>query len=198
MELMLVLAVIVVVTAMTAPALYRPLQNYKLKKGADHVRAIMGKAQLRAIKSGQVQAMLFLPGSGDLLVQTHTTDQDIIEFSPQSVAGMQPATTIAPMATLSPLAEKLPEGVTFVVSQTTGDLRDQLTQQSSLQGAAMDSTMLASAGIPLMFYPDGTSTTARLILTNGLDAFVVLDLRGLTGVAQVSDLLRAEELGDLQ
>jgi prepilin-type N-terminal cleavage/methylation domain-containing protein len=88
LELMLVLAVIVVVTAMAVPALYRPLQNYKLKKGADHVRAIMGKAQLRAIKSGQVQVMLFLPGSGDLLVQTHATDQDIIEFSPQSVAGM--------------------------------------------------------------------------------------------------------------
>ena len=193
LELMLVLAVLVVLMAMVAPSLHRPLQNYKLRKGADHVLAILGKAQLRAIRSGQVQVMLFMPGTGQLMVQTFATDQDMIEFSSQTMTpGMQPI-TIEPIVALSPLMETLPDGVVFVEAQTTDDIRDQLTQQQTSQGA-MNQTMLSQSGIPLMFYPDGTSSTARLILTNGLDAFVVLDLRGLTGVANVSGLLSAEEV----
>jgi Arc/MetJ family transcription regulator len=44
-----------------------------------------------------------------------------------------------------------------------------------------------------VFYPDGTATDARLVLTNER-AFVELQLRGLTGFSRASELLAQEEL----
>ena len=50
------------------------------------------------------------------------------------------------------------------------------------------------AADPILFYPDGTSATARIVLGNSRNHFVVVELRGLTGIARSSDLLTAEEL----
>lgn len=213
-ELLLVLALLVVLAALAAPALNRPLLNYKLRKGGEQVRTLFGKAQMRAIRSGQTQVLVFMPGSGLVQIQTFSTAQDMIESSPQAVmgvaqtgvsqAGAMPSQTgITTGATvLPPITDELPEGVLFVEALKTGDVRDQLVQQNnndagltSPLGGGVD--LLTQGGIPLMFYPDGTSSTARVVVTNGQDAFVVLDLRGLTGVASVSDLLSQSELNDL-
>ena len=45
----------------------------------------------------------------------------------------------------------------------------------------------------IVFYPDGTTTDASLVLTNER-FFVELRLRGLTGQSQASDLLSQQEI----
>ena len=47
---------------------------------------------------------------------------------------------------------------------------------------------------PIFFYPDGTSSTARLFVKNQRERYVKLTLRGLTGVVYVSGLLSGEQL----
>jgi len=203
-ELLLVLALMVVLAAIAIPAMHGPMQNYKLRKSADQVRTLFGKAQMRAIRSGQTQVLVFVPGSGQVQIQTFYSDQDMVDASPQNVVlGAPQSGTANPGAvTLMALDELLPEGVLFFDAQTMGEIRDLYAQQqnsdsagvSAMTGGMASSDLLMQGGIPLMFYPDGTSSTAKVIITNDQDAFVVLNLRGLTGVAQVSDLLSANEL----
>jgi prepilin-type N-terminal cleavage/methylation domain-containing protein len=203
-ELLLVLALMVVLAAIAVPAMHGPMQNYKLRKAGDQVRTLFGKAQIRAIRSGQTQVLVFVPASGQVQIQTFYSDQDMVDASPQNVILGAPQTgTANPGAvTLMALDELLPEGVLFFNAQTKGEIRDLYAQQknsdsagvSAMTGGMADRDLLMQGGIPLMFYPDGTSSTAKVIITNDQDAFIVLNLRGLTGVAQVSDLLSANEL----
>lgn len=204
-ELLLVLALMVVLAAIAVPAMHGPMQNYKLRKAGDQVRTLFGKAQMRAIRSGQTQVLVFVPGSGKVQIQTYSSDQDMVDASPQNlILGAPQSGTANPNSvTLMALDELLPEGVLFFDAQTMGEMRDLFAQQqnansasgvSSMAGGMADRDLMMQGGIPLMFYPDGTSSTAKVIITNEQDAFVVLNLRGLTGVAQVSDLLSANEL----
>ena len=61
----------------------------------------------------------------------------------------------------------------------------------------MDTTLNTSYewSPPILFYPDGSASQAQLRLTNSTtQRFVQLRLRGLTGIAYVSDILVAAEL----
>jgi hypothetical protein len=103
----------------------------------------------------------------------------------------------------------LPDKVLFLSGGTLVKERDAaaMAESSSVGGpSSAGSTRLLAAGQgaglegatsvadPILFYPDGTSATARIILGNSRNYFVVVELRGLTGIARSSDLLSAEEL----
>ncbi|MDB4368310.1 prepilin-type N-terminal cleavage/methylation domain-containing protein [Mariniblastus sp.] len=62
MELLLVVAIMVVVTAVAAPTVQQTLANQSLKKSADRVRVAMGQARVKAIKNGEEYAVFFSPG----------------------------------------------------------------------------------------------------------------------------------------
>ena len=47
---------------------------------------------------------------------------------------------------------------------------------------------------PIYFFPDGTTTTVRLLLRNEHEFYIILDLRGLTGITTVSDVMTVDEL----
>jgi hypothetical protein len=85
--------------------------------------------------------------------------------------------------------EELPESVSFVASETEADVRDAM-----LVDDQSDLTSLGQWSSPVFFYADGTTSTARLLLANSRQLHIVVTLRGLTGVSQVSDLLSPEEL----
>ena len=86
--------------------------------------------------------------------------------------------------------EPLPDGVVLMAVESSGELRDAITQQ---QLAAADPYQ-GNWSLPVLFYPDGTCSTVRLLMGNQRQQFVVVTLRGMTGVAQVSDLMSSEEL----
>ena len=87
----------------------------------------------------------------------------------------------------------LPKGIIFFDSAQEVDVRNlQMIQQMGLD------TTLSSAhewSPPILFYPDGSASQAQLRMTNSTtQRFVQLRLRGLTGIAYVSDVLIAAEL----
>ena len=47
---------------------------------------------------------------------------------------------------------------------------------------------------PIFFYPDGTTSTARLLLSNQYQDWIAVRLRGLTGVARSEPVDENEEL----
>jgi hypothetical protein len=89
---------------------------------------------------------------------------------------------------------KLPPGIKFFSGEATADSRS-LEVTANATGIDSGSGLDSGTGLsqPIIFYPDGSTTDARLILTNER-FFVQLYLRGLTGLSRGSDLLVADEL----
>ena len=87
------------------------------------------------------------------------------------------------------ITEELAENVSFAALATVANSRDmQIQQYMQNQGGGMQYTP------PILFYPDGTSTSTRVTLANKRQRDVIVQLRGLSGVAEVSDVLTVAEL----
>ncbi|MEA1952542.1 MAG: hypothetical protein U9N87_14270 [Planctomycetota bacterium] len=49
------------------------------------------------------------------------------------------------------------------------------------------------ADAPIVFYPDGTCTSSRLVLRNEYDRGITLTIRGLTGMSDAGDIFYVED-----
>ena len=182
LEVLLVLTLLVALASMSWPALKRPLSNQRLRKAADAVRIAWGRARVEAMSSGRT------------LVFRYAVEGD--RYSIQSYAGAEAAPSGESSNGLEDLDQygndravlrgsepKLPEGIIFLSSETEEDTRaDSLSLEEGPSTAGV-----AGWSEPILFYPDGTSSTARLILRSEYDRCVDLSLRGLTGVVHVSE-----------
>lgn len=171
MELLLVLAVVVVVMSMATPSINRMFQRTALDRGADKVRAAMGKARVKAIKEGDVYAVFVSLGSNWFDVgpfansknQIGRANRDQSMVSQQGNSGFE--------------ENILPGGVNFVASEVLSDSRAQevLSGTESSGGGGLQQ---------ILFYPDGTSQNASVVLQNEIGGIVEIQLRGLTGLSK--------------
>jgi hypothetical protein len=197
LELVLVLALLVAIGAATMPAFFGPLENYRLRKSADSVRIYWEKLRIQAMKSGQTMMFRFQVGGNSCQGGAWSSGEDMLEVSQFELAGPQAGqpggTSMA--ATSYQFEDQLPERVMFVGVESAVSMRDFAVQQAA---SAMMGPNMAPAdqswSPPILFYPDGTTSTVRLILQNEQQYYIMLRLRGLTGVTEVSDLMSAEEL----
>ncbi len=188
LELLLVLALLVVVAALVLPALANTMENQRLSKAGDVVRASWNNARVRAMRSGRIHMFRYSPGGNQYYVEPWFAVTDEIESSDKSWDTSAGNADLQAALAVRANPEELPEGVTFVQAQTFFDSRDQAATED-----------IAGAGLPLpaapiLFYPDGTTSTTRLLLMNEQESYVVVQLRGLTGIAKVSELLTPAEL----
>ena len=169
MELLLVIAIMVVVTAVAAPAVQQTLANQSLKKSADRVRVAMGQARVKAIKNGEEYAVFISPGGSFFNVAPFRT------FEQQgALAGQRELDLVEGRAT-SFEDDLLPRGVVFVAAEAAVDSR----------GADILATTGSKGALePIFFYPDGTSQDAIITLQNQKQATIEVHLRGLTGIAK--------------
>lgn len=192
-ELLLVLALLVIVGAMTLPALEGPMANQRLRKSADLIRAAWNKARVKAMRTGRMQMFRFQPGTGTYQVQPWFSSEDAIESNDSAVrrAGQTPDM----QGQAAQGRDKLSEGVTFHALTTDQDVRDVVAQQAMQSNVGQVSEDLGETwSQPMLFYPDGTSSEAQIVLANKRGSYVTIRLRGLTGVALVSDLQSAQEV----
>jgi len=82
----------------------------------------------------------------------------------------------------------LPEGITFLTVEVADESEVSLGLDED-QGAGEDRTLSCT---PLLFYPDGTTSTARVVLQNEYERSIEVTLRGLTGVASVGEISAGE------
>ena len=187
MELLLVLAVLVIITALAMPSLSGAMANQKLRKAGDLVRSEFARARNRSMRTGRIHVFRYLPGTGEYSLEPWYADDDFLESNVQTV-GMAPVNADA--VSSETVYVQLPDGITFSGLQVEFDARAMETV-----GEAMQSTS-PTAGAPasILFYPDGQSSTARIVLSNQASYYLIIQLRGLTGIAKVTDLLNNSEL----
>ena len=194
MEMMLVLAVLVAVAAMAMPALQGPMDDQRLRKSADLVRSQWAQARVVAMKTGRMYVFRYEVGGELYTIQPWQGQTDAVEASGDLTTNPLTEDTLSQLGAknadnpLGITGVKLPPGIKFFSGETTSDSRS-LEVTASATAANADN----GSSQPIIFYPDGSTTDARLVLTNER-FFVQLYLRGLTGLSRGSELLAASEL----
>lgn len=190
LEMVLVLAVMVAVSALVLPAMQGPMNDQRLRKSGDLVLAQWSKARLAAMKTGRMHMFRYETGSDRYQVQSCYDQVDGVETSADPSLPLPAAGSDSQLVRDAPLGVagvRLPDGITFLLGTTDMDSRSMQMQGES--ATASD----ALAAPPIVFYPDGSTSNARLVLTNSRFC-VELKLRGLTGLGRSSELLAIEEI----
>jgi prepilin-type N-terminal cleavage/methylation domain-containing protein len=175
-EILLVLALLVIISAIAIPTLQGSFSRASLYSGGDLLRGAWAKSRLAAMQSGQTHAFRYeLNGSR-------------FQIAPIGAMGLPENNELAPVDSeevpeesgrVSLADSKLPSGVIFI----GGDI------SSSNQILAMQPDVGEGPwSPPIMFYPDGTTSDASLLLSNDRQVTVRVTLRGLTGVASIVDV----------
>lgn len=178
-ELMLVMAILAMMGAMAIPSLSGSLSGYRLRRGADLVRAKWVATRNEAIRSGQIQVFRFQIDGDRFWSEPWYAEGDP---AADTLGGASPVTNIEETTAF---ASYLPKDILFVTGETESDSRS-IEIEDDFVGGAMGGG--SEFGRPIVFYPDGTTSTSRVYLTNERGHVVDLSLRGLTGVAEVSDI----------
>lgn len=186
-EVLLVLALLVVLGALAWPMLTRPFATQRLRSAADTVRTEWAAARLEAIKTGRVYVFRYSLDTGEFSVESQVPPEEMVG------EGMiedpeNPGLAIDPLE-LAPKISCLPEGIVFVGGETGLDQR----ADTVATDVAPTEDRLAIWAEPLLFFPDGTATSAVVMLENQHGAQIELSLRGATGIASVSSVLAGGE-----
>lgn len=173
MELLLVVSIIVLIGALASPAVLHTFARQSLSKGADRVRAAMGQARVSAIRDGDIYAVFVLEGGSWFNVApfSQARNQSATASSRQQIAAQKRQSATE--------EDLLPRGVTFSANITAVDDRAAEALSAGDQGSAIR---------PILFYPDGTSQDARVVLQNEKEQYVEVQLRGMTGLSSVIQL----------
>lgn len=178
-EILLVVGIVVMVSAMVIPAFDRIFAAQRLDKSADLVRAEMGHARVEAIRTGKVFAFVYNEGQCELAVRQfdQLVQQGSIPHFQRSSGSGQSLATDRRISNMDYSNEVLPRGVRFIAGQAMSDIRSQYEQSTG--GGAGGKLK------PILFYPDGSSQDAQIVLANERGDAVRVVLRGLTGSARI-------------
>lgn len=205
LELLLALAVLVAVAAITWPALERPLATQRLRRAAEQVRTQWIKTRTKAINAGETFSFRYQPDTARFRVEVQSQDAALLEATAANMgsqagaggpasAGSQSSTasstTSLPAVPPQALEAELPEGVKFAGGDVTEDGR---AAEIANRERSMGSVDL-SWSQPIFFYPDGTATAARVALVGQRERAIVIELRSLTGGARIGEIVSQESL----
>lgn len=187
-EVLLTLALLVVLSAMAWPTLNRPWASQRLRRAADQVRADWTRARVKAMSTGQTHIFRYAPEEGRYEIRA-SGDEELM-LGDVVVGASGEAFGVGDAAPSQAIQRNLPEGVTFLVGDSAIDTRAVWASETELLAFGPD---LMQADAPecadvIRFYPDGTTSTARLLLKNEHDRVIELVLRGLTGVVTVGEV----------
>jgi prepilin-type N-terminal cleavage/methylation domain-containing protein len=199
LEVSLVLALLVILSAIVWPQLDQPLAAERLKRSADQLRADFTKARVAAMESGRTHAFQLDSATGRYSVVPVDDLSDSDPFSVPTGA----ATQIVPV-----LEGELPEGVRLVQISAVDDVTPPPAfggggapggvmigpDLGGLAGAAPAVAPGQPAASVVYFHPDGTTSSAVATLTGEFEFVVEVRLRGLTGATAVGEVFVGDPL----
>ncbi len=189
LELTLVLALLVVISAMVWPAFEKPLASERLRRGADKVRAEWTRTRVRAMTTGSPHVFRYQPLTNQF---TRSKSGAVRSRSWRRPRCRTSALRWSRRSFRRAWADKgLPEGVVF---DANSDARGHARGCSSAPrprgrwrgGRVVRADLLLSRRHDLA----GSAAAAQRSATSTSSS----SLRGLTGITTVSDVLTAEEV----
>lgn len=192
-EMLVVLGILVVVTALAQPAMRGALGDSRLRSAAHQVCAELAKARLKAMQTGTAQRFRYQLGKNhfEICPAAHSDEADhrsnpreghretaLAQGSNDRVRNVRDRNdrdgNVRDGGIADAAAEELnlPEGVCFC-------------ELPSEPGAA-EPTLEEGWSEPVVFYPNGRTGNARIRIKGERNAVIDVSLRGLTGAATAS------------
>jgi Tfp pilus assembly protein FimT len=184
-ELLLVLGIFVTIGAIAIPSLDRMMERHRLRNAADEMRLVWDDTRLKAMSSGQAQVFQCQVGSNTYTLKPLMQAEDVnnvgdgatimmggAALSTDSDSGMPLASSSAQQASKS-----IDESLKFSKCIVASDYR---TYDLAQSGQSMDIN-IATVNQSVVFYPDGTTSSAELRIIDPKGDSVGLQIRGLTG-----------------
>jgi len=194
-ELLLALAILVTLAAMVVPSFTGLLADRRVLRAGDQLRVEFMQARLAAMRSGRTYMVQLSTETHQLRVRPWVDANDMTEALDQTGGSSALLTggsaMVGSMQQVDVAAEArevdLPEGVMITNTNV------QSSQRSFMIESQVQAEAAAGWGQPILFYPDGTTSTAAVtVMSEGIGQVIVL-LRGLTGEATVTDVLAVPE-----
>jgi prepilin-type N-terminal cleavage/methylation domain-containing protein len=186
-EILLVLTILVVIGALVWPALQGPFDSLRLRQAGEVVRVAWSEARLEAMSTGVMHVFRYEPEGDRYLVEPWAGLDSSLESNDPLATVEPPPAGVNPLALEGGIGEKLPEGVWFAGGASAIDARAQQAAAGQEPGAAD-----GLYGTPILFYPDGTTSEAELVLANEHNRLITLRLRSITGSSRASSLWKQE------
>ncbi|MGE3317464.1 MAG: prepilin-type N-terminal cleavage/methylation domain-containing protein [Planctomycetaceae bacterium] len=179
MEMLLVLAVLLLLSAVAWPVLEHVLADYQLKRSAETVGTAIAGARLRAIDAGAAYQFRYEPGGRNWFVVPF--DRDDLSGGAESTAGTTAATARTLMG-------ELPESLSFRAAD--GSNAGERLQSEALQLLPNAVQLVNKTWSPaILFYSDGSAAEAAFeVLDKEGDAFRI-SVRDLTGTVSIDRVL---------
>jgi prepilin-type N-terminal cleavage/methylation domain-containing protein len=204
-ELLVVLALLVVIGSIVVPVFTGSFSSVRLRRAGDQIITRWSQARARAIETGEVFQFTYTPDSGTYQVGPWLA----VVADSMGAAGSTSATTRSTSATVAtatstdvnqsattatnenPTGQNvaLPDKITFKSGEIA--VEDALTAERQVTSLQSRDDAVTT---PILFFPDGTTSQASIVIGNDRNQFVRLTLRGLTGVGRATDILSQEEV----
>lgn len=197
---MLVLAIMVIIGSMAAPALTEVFERQKVRGAANTLRVAWDEARLQAMRTGQAQVFRCEVEGTNYSITPLVLQSDAINASAGSTLittsgqrvqtqdnGLFGGSSLQAAPDQSASTRQLEKGITFVSCQVAGDMRAyNIAQQSQSSGGGDVTTM--TVGQAVIFYPDGSTSTAEVRVRNERGDVQAVQVRGLTGHSRVVEV----------
>ncbi len=190
LELLLTLAILAAITAVSIPQVGLLLGDRRLVRAGDQLRVEMTRLRVDAMREGRVMMLEAMIEGATIRIKPFYSATDATESIDQtgSQSGLLTGANqgVVTAVTVEPEVEEtieLPEDVIVsavgVVSAARSMEIEQLTIANQSEGWSR----------PILFYPDGSTSTAVVTLSNPAMGKVVVKIRGITGDVTVSEVM---------
>ncbi|MEE2934420.1 MAG: prepilin-type N-terminal cleavage/methylation domain-containing protein [Planctomycetota bacterium] len=190
LELLLTISLLAAIAAIALPQAGMLLGDRRLVRAGDQLRAEMTSLRVDAMRQGRVMMLDGLIEGNTVRIKPFYSIADSTEAIDQtgSQQSLLTGATQGVMTTLEIDEEadeiiELPEGISILAVGIASAARsmeiEQLNQADQGQGWSR----------PVLFYPDGSTSTAAITLTDATYGKVVVQIRGITGDVTVSEVL---------
>lgn len=178
-EILLVVALFVVVAAVSMPLVSNAIAHARLENSGELVRAAWGRARLAAMRAGEPYVFRYEPaGSRYQIAQLSAINSkdagDLNSLPTESDEDEEYSE--ADMLRLA--KNRLPTEIIFAA----GDVA------AVPQMAAAAVAQSGGWSQPIMFYADGTTSDVTVVIANDSDETLRVTLRGLTGISRAGDI----------
>lgn len=195
LELLLVLAILALLASIAVPTFDSMISSRRLLQSVERLQNELLQARVEAMKTGQAQVFrATIHGSAYSITPWLSGDDNrdasagatvmtaggVVETERTQSGGVAISNSLD-----SESAKSLEDDVMFLSVDTLVDARNALEIQKSGEIAPLPGTPAVSTSgamsSPLLIYPDGTSTTAQIILADAQGRRMAIQMRGVTG-----------------
>ena len=189
LEMLLVLAIMTVLASIAIPQVAWLLGDRRIVRGAKLIREELMLARIDAMRQGRILMLDAMLESDTLRVQPYRSLADSVNAIDQTgsqsslLSGAEQGQFVPVIQDESDIRElELPDEVVVKTVSVVSAARAMEIEQATMSNQAEGFSQ------PILFYPDGTTSTAAVVLSHPVHGQITVKLRGITGDVTISDV----------